>query len=907
MNISRNDNRAYRAITLDNGLKVLLVQDKESTKAAASMAVNAGHFDDPVDRQGLAHFLEHMLFLGTDLYPDSGSFNNFVSQAGGSSNAWTGTEHTCYFFDINNQEFAAALQQFSRFFIAPLLNPAETEKERNAIDAEFKLKIKDDGRRIYQVHKETVNPAHPFAKFSVGNLQTLADRERCISDELSDFFQQYYQAQWMTLVLCANESLDTQQHWVTQYFSAIKGNKNQAKAAISAALYRPQDLGKVLHIEPHKHMQKLIVSFAMPNIDDFYRHKTVSFIAHLLGYEGAGSLYSILKQQGWINALSAGGGINGSNFKDFNISMALTDEGIEYYEDIIEMIFEYICLINNNIEQLPRLYEDKKKLLQIAFDNQEKSRLVDWVSNLSINMQHYDEANYLQGDYLMEGFKRATHELAMQWLTPQNMRLVLIHPGVEPQHKAAWYNTPYKVEHLSPCWIDALSAINTPLVEMQLPAINPYLTKEVVLFAIDTPQSKPTLLVTEPGFDFWFKQDNTFRVVKGHFYLAMDSDYAVKDVKHMALTRLFSDLFMDSVGEQFYPAELAGLSYHLTSHQGGLTLHTAGLSSSQLELVDQLIDALFNVKICSKRFAEYKKQLVRHWRNSNQNKPVSELFSVLAAKLMPWNPQPDELANALKSTSFQQFNEFRTGFFNALHVESFLHGNWQQDDAYEFQKKVAKHLKSAAVIDDLTRPLFEIAQVTRQQLALPCSDNAMVIYYQAQSDCVTEKVTMMALNHLINQDYFNELRTTQQLGYLVGAGYAPFNTRAGMAFYIQSPTFAATTLLHRHNHFISQYLTNIDELTEQDWLQQKHGLTTHIAEKDKNLRLRSQRLWLAIGNRDHEFSMQQRLLDALNALTLADIKSYALRLFDESRPRYELLSASNRNKQQNQPLSHHSL
>ena len=199
------------------------MQDKDSTKAAASMAVNAGHFDDPLDRQGLAHFLEHMLFLGTDQYPDSGSFNNFVSQAGGNTNAWTGTEHTCYFFDINNQEFEQALTQFSRFFIAPLLNSAETEKERNAIEAEFKLKIKDDGRRIYQAHKETVNPAHPFAKFSVGNLQTLADRERCISDELRDFFNSQYQAQWMTLVICANETLDTLQSWAQTYFGAIKG------------------------------------------------------------------------------------------------------------------------------------------------------------------------------------------------------------------------------------------------------------------------------------------------------------------------------------------------------------------------------------------------------------------------------------------------------------------------------------------------------------------------------------------------------------------------------------------------------------------------------------------------------------------------------------------------------------
>ena len=522
-------------------------------------------------------------------------------------------------------------------------------------------------------------------------------------------------------------------------------------------------------------------------------------------------------------------------------------------------------------------------------------------------MQHYDEANYVQGDYLMEGFKKATHEMAMQWLTPHNMRIVLIHPDVEPEHKTAWYNTPYKVEQVSQSWLDALSDINKPLAEMLLPTANPYLTKEVILYDVEKPQTKPELLVKEPGFDFWFKQDNTFRVAKGHFYLAMDSDFAVKDVKHMALTRLFTDLFMDSVGEQFYPAELAGLSYHLTSHQGGLTLHTAGLSSSQLELVDQLIDALFNVEICAKRFAEYKKQLVRHWRNSNQNKPVSELFSILGAKIMPWNPRPSELASALKNTCFQQFNEFRTDFFKALHVESFLHGNWQQNDAIAFQKKVADHLRHATIIEDLRRPLFEIQKVTRYELELPCSDHAMVIYYQAQTDSVTEKVKMMALNHLINQDYFNELRTTQQLGYLVGAGYAPFNTRAGMAFYIQSPKFDAKTLLRRHNSFINNYLENIDALDETNWQQQKHGLSTHIAEKDKNLRLRSQRLWLAIGNRDHEFHMQQRLLEALNALTLKDLKAYALRLFNEDRPRYELLSSAKVNKSQNMPLCSQSL
>lgn len=132
-------------------------------------------------------------------------------------------------------------------------------------------------------------------------------------------------------------------------------------------------------------------------------------------------------------------------------------------------------------------------------------------------MQHYDEVNYLQGDYLMEGFKATTHEMAMQWLTPHNMRLVLIHPGVEPEHTAAWYNTPYKIEKLSLHWLEALAQISQPQGEMLLPNANPYLAKDVVLYPIESQQAHPTLLVKEAGFDFWFKQDATFRVAKGHF------------------------------------------------------------------------------------------------------------------------------------------------------------------------------------------------------------------------------------------------------------------------------------------------------------------------------------------------------------------------------------------------------
>ena len=100
------DQRSYRNLELANGMKVLLISDATADKAAAAVDVATGSGDDPQQRPGLAHFLEHMLFLGTKKFPNPGEYQAFISAHGGSHNAFTSLEHTNYFFDIvqlNNQ------------------------------------------------------------------------------------------------------------------------------------------------------------------------------------------------------------------------------------------------------------------------------------------------------------------------------------------------------------------------------------------------------------------------------------------------------------------------------------------------------------------------------------------------------------------------------------------------------------------------------------------------------------------------------------------------------------------------------------------------------------------------------------------------------------------------------------
>ncbi|WP_419582582.1 insulinase family protein, partial [Thiolapillus sp.] len=79
---SKNDKRQYEYLILPNRMRVLLVSDPEADKAAAAMSIEVGSTSNPPGRQGLAHFLEHMLFMGTEKYPDVDEYSSFIKRNG---------------------------------------------------------------------------------------------------------------------------------------------------------------------------------------------------------------------------------------------------------------------------------------------------------------------------------------------------------------------------------------------------------------------------------------------------------------------------------------------------------------------------------------------------------------------------------------------------------------------------------------------------------------------------------------------------------------------------------------------------------------------------------------------------------------------------------------------------------
>lgn len=870
---SPTDHRDYAMVSLPNGLRCTLVHDAEAQQSTAALAVAAGHFQDPIEAQGLAHFLEHMLFLGTRKYPEATAYQDFIHQHGGHHNAWTGTEYSSYYFSVDAPSFAATLDRFARFFYEPTFNEEWIAKEVNAIDSEFNMKRKDELRRLYQVHKATANPAHPFSKFSVGNFDTLtADGDTSgLDHRMREFFSTWYRANRMTLVLAGPQSLDELEAFACTYFSAIPGN-GPAITPEQAPLYLDEQRGVQLNVRPLKDARRLILAFALPSIDDDYAYKTTSFIAHLLGYEGPGSLYAELHRANLINSLAAGGGISGSNFKDFNLNMQLTDEGLAHTDRIIATVLGAIDRIKNEALEDWR-YKERQVAIANAFRFQEPARTADLAPQLAINMHHYQAHDLIFGDYRMDQLNTAKARELLGLMQVENLRATLIHREVEVDQHEPIYGTDYQLRAFNEAQLDYWRAAQAPSIE--LPAPNPYLHPLRPPLPLAEPiTTQPQQYKLSEGLTLWHLQDPDFRAPKAHVYCQFTLPNVTASATHYASARLWCELMIDRLNEDCYDAEIAGLHFNIYPQHYGITLHISGYSQGIVELGKDLLQRMQSTHFSDSRFADIKQKLYVNWQSALANKPLNLLFARLNVLLQPHMYALSDLAAALDTVTRESFDDWHSKLFDSVELKIFAHG--------DLTRSVLQPLTDCALQNFTVRPNLQanmpatraLADLkangkleARGQLETRHSDHAAMLVIQGSDTSVLQQTCMLLLNQFIQPHLFNELRTRQQLGYLVGSTYMPIEQRPHLLMYVQSSNTKAPALCAALEEFREHFITQFDERVEAELEQVKHHLIRKLREPDTNLRLRSQRLWSTISPTDVSFDRLEQMARQLESHT----------------------------------------
>ena len=411
------DKRNYRLIRLPNNLKVLLIQDPEADTSSASMGVHVGAFSDPKEFPGLAHFCEHMLFMGTKKYPKIDDFSEYLNANNGHSNAFTDTYATVYKFECSNQGFLLALDKFSQFFISPLFDRNSVEKELRAIESENQKNLQSDVRRQMQLIRSDSRPDSIINIFSTGNSSTLNPNNNIDEprDALIQFFNNYYHACKMSLVIDSPIELDEIEKITRDYFNEITpgDGKNINYFDKDKPIYDQSNLQRFYTIESIIDKNKLKLQwFLEPSIEN-YHEKPLSYLSSLFGHEGKNSLYSTLVADGLASELQCSR-YNITNVSSiFYIQVVLTDKGLIQRNEIISRILKFIKKIQN----LPinkNFFDEIKMTNQISFDYKNRENPVNYTEDLAYTMNDYNDEDILSGSYLYEKYNE---ELIRKYLS----------------------------------------------------------------------------------------------------------------------------------------------------------------------------------------------------------------------------------------------------------------------------------------------------------------------------------------------------------------------------------------------------------------------------------------------------------------------------------------------------------
>ncbi|KAJ3054883.1 Insulinase (Peptidase M16) [Rhizophlyctis rosea] len=334
--------------------------------------------------------------------------------------------------------------------------------------------------------------------------------------------------------------------------------------------------------------------------------------------------------------------------------------------------------------------------------------------------------------------------------------------------------------------------------------------------------SKPAIVQETPLVRMWHKKDDTFWVPKANVYFALKSPLSYLSPLTCVETRLYTDLLKDALNEYSYYAEVAGLSYALENNTEGFVLVCDGYNDKLSILLQKIVDKMVNLKINPERF-----------------KVIQEQEALKLAEIVEnaFNPRPLAIAH--------RWDTMRT------------------------------HLISRGA-----------SYVYAREVPNPKNLNSAIEYYVQVGDFSDAdlRVRLSLFSQLGNEPCFDQLRTKEQLGYMVFSGLRKQTGLIGYRVIVQSEKDAAfvesriEAFLEKMRASISAIAgydnTVIKEMTPQEFEKHQLALSSKLLEKDKNLAQESSRLWSHVSSRYYYFDQHMHDADLVKQLSKEDVLSF---------------------------------
>ncbi|WVZ56835.1 hypothetical protein U9M48_007311 [Paspalum notatum var. saurae] len=880
-------------------------------KAAAAMCVGMGSFADPPKAQGLAHFLEHMLFMGSSKFPDENEYDSYLSKHGGASNAFTETEYTCYHFEVKREYLKGALDRFSQFFVSPLVKAEAMDREILAVDSEFNQVLQSDSCRLYQLQSHTCSEGHPLNRFTWGNKKSLVDAMGSginLREEILQMYMRNYHGGAMKLVIIGGEPLDILEDWTVELFSKVKagplldiGPKTDIPFWKSGKLYR---------LEAVRDLHSLFLSWTLPCLHKEYMKKPEDYLAHLLGHEGKGSLLYFLKAKGWASSLSADVGSSGSQRSSyayiFEMTIRLTDSGLKNVFEVVGSIYQYIKLLKESDPQ-EWIFKELQDIGYMEFRFAEEQPPDDYTVDLAENMLFYSEKHIVCGEYIYEDWDPELVKHALSFFNPDNMRVDILSKSFDKQSQAIqcepWFGSKYIEEDIPSSLIESWQNPVQIDANLHLPRKNEFIPGDFTLRNANSPRQSdgnPRCVVDEPFMKLWYKMDMTFNVPRANTYFLISVRDGCSSLENSVLTELFANLLKDELNEVLYQAYVAKLETTISVVASRIEIKLYGYNDKLPILLSNILSTFQSFSPKTDRFEVIKEDMERDYKNTNM-KPMSHSTCLRLQVLREVFWDVDEKLEVLMKLTFTDLVAFVPKIVSQLHIEGLCHGNLSEEEAINISKIFYNTLSAQALPEEARHGERIIcipngANFVRSvRVKNDLEENSVVeVYFPIEQDVGNEATRLRAITDLfssiIEEPCFDQLRTKEQLGYTVDSSPRMTYRLLAYCFRVMSSKYSPVYLQSRIDNFIDGLSALLDKLDEETFEHHRSGLIADKLEKDPSLSYQTGDYWSQIVDKRYMFDMPKLEAEELRTVQKADVIAWYNTYIRSSAPKRRRLA-----------------
>jgi zinc protease len=405
---------AVQEFRLDNGLKVLFIEDHKVPIANFQIWYKVGAIDEPAGKSGISHFLEHMMFKGTPLY-GSKVFSNLIQKKGGTDNAFTTKDYTMYFQKLPSSQIELSIRLEADRMKNLLLNPADLEAERSVVMEERRMRYEDDPQnRLFEELSAAAIKVQAYRKPVIGWMEEIAAITR---QDMVDYYGTYYSPDNAFIILSGDVDPSKLMPLIKKEFGPIP--PAGAKIKRVKTFEPPQKGERIVNVESETaEVPYIAMAFHVPRFPDGDSY-ALDILSSILAGGKSARMYRSLVYEKRI-ALSVFADFDGLNRDPFLfIAGATAAPGKDIKEVEKELLYEM-----KKISDTPPSLEEVQKAKNQVEAGFIFARDSSFADAMYTGMYEVVGGWRLKDTYL-EGIRKVTPEevsgAARKYLTPENM------------------------------------------------------------------------------------------------------------------------------------------------------------------------------------------------------------------------------------------------------------------------------------------------------------------------------------------------------------------------------------------------------------------------------------------------------------------------------------------------------